>query len=388
MGHNGGQLPAPDAILAIEYLREIAAVRTRFEKTFGFALDNLSHWNPKPGLGNQLESFVQQMGGVSDLSTYVYPYDLSSHDQALQKIEGLKDRACVFTPSGTTSIVNAIAYCANSSISNIAIVRPSYFAVEELCRSFDISTHFFDLKRNGRTYSLPKTDDLIASGSQAVWITSPVYCAGVFFEELEITSWINELSEHGVTIFIDESFAPPDRSIVRMLDDSSRVIAIYVPHKSLSLNGFRVSLLTFPKHLEDPFNQWSDAFAGGLPISALEALQHFLSPAFKSAEERFKNLVDRIEEQFLKLIEKFPSTELDHRAFGHLRQVYFTDLDAALQSDMAFLEEVFFDCACGFIPAHRFGFPLETGFSFRVNLLRLDEGGFGGLYRILDKLGK
>jgi histidinol-phosphate/aromatic aminotransferase/cobyric acid decarboxylase-like protein len=387
MTHAGRTLSTAPPIEALEWLTALRKLRTEFAETYGFEPENLSHWNPKAQFRGELDALVAPPRSGPSFTDYVYTTDLNHHQEVLDRLHEPGGRSCLFTPSGTTSIGNVIAYLRNIGVTAIGGVRPYYFAFEEFARFCGLDVKSFAVVRDpAGEYQLPPAKAVIDSGCTAVWLTSPVYGTSVYYNGAEVRSWLADLAAADMIVIVDESLAHVDRATIAMATNPDRYFAIYVPHKALSLNGFRFSAVTFPAHLSDSFDQWSDLFSGGLPSDSMAALRHFCSPEYAAAVQTARAQQDRQAAKLRKLVAGMEGADLDPAGDGHFRHVYVPSVPAALQGDMAFLKGIFFTAGASFIPAARFGHPHQSGFCFRVNLLRLDDAAMGGLYRLLREL--
>jgi histidinol-phosphate/aromatic aminotransferase/cobyric acid decarboxylase-like protein len=387
MTHAGSALSIAPPIEALEWLTALRKLRTEFGEIYGFEPENLSHWNPKAQFRDELNALVAPPRSSPSFTEYVYTTDLDHHQEVLDRLHEPGGRSCLFTPSGTTSIGNVVAYLRNIGVTSVGAVRPYYFAFEEFAQFCGLVVQPFTVVRDpSGQYHLPSAKAVMDSGCTAVWLTSPVYGTSVYYDDAELRDWLADLAAGGMIVIVDESLAHVDRATIASTSDLDRYFAIYVPHKALSLNGFRFSAMTFPAHLSDSFDQWSDLFSGGLPSDSMAALRHFCSPDYATAVGVARAQQDRQADKLRKLAGGIEGVDLDPTADGHFQHVYVRDVPAALQTDMTFLKGIFFAAGASFIPAARFGHPLQSGFCFRVNLLRLDDAAMGGLYRVLKEL--
>lgn len=371
-------------IRSLEILASIQQIEKDFCTENGFQLENVSYWNPKPFFTNLIGSMPLDAPNPNCLTNYVYTSNITHHSNFIDKAEGKEDRTCLFTGSGTASIANVVAYLKNSEVKQVGILQPSYFSFVELCEFSDILTTSIDLNRFN-DFKLPPMQELKKNGIDCIFLTNPIYGAGVYLRK-RLSSWIDEAGREGLTVVVDESLALANEGIVRSLEESGNVIAIYVPHKALCLNGFRFSAVTYPNYLAKYFEQWSDLFDGGLSYSNTQAISHFCSEKFDNLESQVNVILERQGHLFKKIIDAFPKAEFDKSAAGHFRQVYLPNLSGELQMDSIFLRNIFYEAAASFIPSTRFGYSSKSNFSFRVNLFRLDEASAGGLHRLVRSL--
>ena len=122
------------------------------------------------------------------VSDYAYSTDLDLHRKALDVLGEPTSRSCLFTPSGTSSTGNMVAYLEEYR----GGLDWRHQAILFRCRGIRSllrprSSGFLGSKRYTGAYHLPSARKLIQSGCDAVWLTSPVYGTSVYFREAEIT---------------------------------------------------------------------------------------------------------------------------------------------------------------------------------------------------------
>jgi histidinol-phosphate/aromatic aminotransferase/cobyric acid decarboxylase-like protein len=216
-----GLLPSAPPIEALEQLDELWEIRNAFQERFGFRPENVSHWNPKHRCRTLLENLLPRRELTASIAEYLYSYDVKSHADVLKALGEPTGRGCLFTPSGTTSIVNVLAYLRNTGVSKIAAVRPYYFCFEEFARFCGLQVHNLQLRRTSSTYELPDPGEIWAGDYKAVWLTTPVYCASVYFDEGYLTEWLEQLNAREIIVVADESLAWTKKAIVRRSPPSS-----------------------------------------------------------------------------------------------------------------------------------------------------------------------
>ncbi|HEX4693568.1 hypothetical protein [Sphingomonas sp.] len=380
-------LPPAPPIASLEWLALLSDIRQRFADRFGYKPDNLSYWNPKPLLGAEVERRITPPRVPGSLTEYTYTSDLDLHADIPRILGEPPGRSCLFTPSGTTSIANVVAYLRNAGVGTIAAVQPHYFAFSEFARFCGVGIASFDVERGADGYHLPSAPQVIASGAGAAWISNPVYGTSVYYDEDELREWLAAVTDSGIIVVVDESLAYADRAVTAVATDASLLIGIYVPHKALSLNGFRFSAVTFPEQLHASLEQWSDLFSGGLSAGNLDAIRHFSNPTFGRDMAIARAIQGELGGRMEMVVSEFSFVEHDRAADGHFRQLYFPALDASWQYNRDFLERLIFATGASFIPSARFSHPASSNFCFRINLFRLDDAGVGALHRLMRETG-
>jgi hypothetical protein len=193
-----------------------------------------------------------------------------------------------------------------------------------------------------------------------------------------------------VTVVADEALAQVPTDMARVLGGHRRFIGLYTPHKSICMNGLKFSLIAFHKEHEGTFEQWADILAGGLGLSALAAVEHFLSPEFDRYRVKFLALTKAAADFNTDLVQRLaPSASLDVGAIGHFGTVYFPQLAASLGNDLSFLSKLT-DATGGIvIPGSRSGFDPAFGFCFRLNFGQdstIFRSTLGRIYRFLTNM--
>jgi histidinol-phosphate/aromatic aminotransferase/cobyric acid decarboxylase-like protein len=381
------RLPLPPAIEAITRLTDLEVLADNFLAENSYAPEQISHWDPKPQFGLQISAYLLSADDrpPQSLVDYTYSGYVDIEDQVRERLRESSDRALLLTPSGTTSIANAIAYLANIGCQKLEIVAPYYFAVEALAESFKIPATFSSVTRFEEQYHLPSPQP--SSGLSAVWLTLPVYGASAYISPDEIARYIDGISESTIVV-VDEGLAFCDRPSLVHVTSMARVIRIITPHKAICANGEKVSFLSFPKHLADGFDSWSECFAGGIGTGGARALKLIGSPKFDAAVAGIRMLLADRKDRLHKLISERSSISLDRNTDGHFVTLYWPDLKMSIGDDIAEMRSLLNESGCIVMPSSRNKHPADYGFAFRVNLLRLDDAGLGGLSRLAEALDR
>jgi hypothetical protein len=219
-----------------------------------------------------------------------------------------------------------------------------------------------------------------------LWITNPVYNTGVYSLE-ECANELLTMAEQGTLIVLDETLALTPTVFANVLGGHPNVIGIYTPHKAICVNGLKFSIVTFHSDLEDFFDDWGDVLFGGLSISAVTAISHFLSPEFDAYREAFLTSIERTRGWHNKLLAAYADrivTDIGSR--GHFLTTYFPSVGAALGSSLSFIEATIDATGAAFIPGNRSGFDPAFGFCFRVNLAPDSPKFRGALSRLYHHL--
>ena len=89
-----------------------------------------------------------------------------------------------------------------------------------------------------------------------------------------------------------------------------------------------------------------------------------------------------------KLISERSSISLDRDTDGHFVTLYWPGLKMSIGDDIAEMRSLLNESGCIVMPSSRNKHPAGYGFAFRVNLLRLDDAGLGGLSRFAEALDR
>jgi histidinol-phosphate/aromatic aminotransferase/cobyric acid decarboxylase-like protein len=383
----GLRLPLPPNIEAIGTLDDLEDLADEFTSHNGYQPELVSHWDPKPEFEAQIAGWVQGYNSSTSLARYVYSSYLPEDHRIQKRLNERPGRSYLLLPSGTTSMAVVITYLSSVGIHNLHIVRPAYFVAEVLAAQMRMAVSFVEVVRDGRQYSLPK--GTVVPQASALLLTFPVYGTSCYVSPRIVASFIDTLPE-AVIVIVDESLAYPDRDSLAEVTTIHRVIRIASPHKALCVNGEKVSIVTFPRHLWSGLHAWSECFAGGIGASGLRAKRFLTSDAFDSAVGSSRALCRDLLHRAIQVLQKHPRISVDEGVDGHFIMVYWPHLPMTYSRDRDFMKQIIDESGAVPIPASRNGHPERYGFAFRINLLRLDDAGLGGLSRlarVLDQFG-
>ena len=180
--------------------------------------------------------------------------------------------------SSTIAIVNMINFLVHHNRKRLCILQPAYFSVALCCSMFSLDYGVEQISFSDGRPQIP-VDKILSSGYDCVWITSPVFCTGFYFDE-EHKRNIAQIKSKGITIIFDESLALPGKELIRSFPIDPEVFAIYSPHKAISINGLKFAIIVCEKCYEDFLEQWIDVFSGALGGSNRDAVFQYLSPNY------------------------------------------------------------------------------------------------------------
>src|ERR1700682_1557388 len=200
--------------LADDYLRH-----------FGATPFNLSHWDPSDETVKSLLKRLR-LQAPPTLIPYLYSDELDVQQAILRRLGLSRDaRECLIVPSGTSAVMFGALWLKALNITNTIVLCPSYFPIFYDCELMDLPFSRLYMRREARTWHLPKLEILRAIASHpsesAIWITNPVYCAGAYLTPAD-AEFLNSLLERGVALVIDECLSLCGNELSRLIADSDR----------------------------------------------------------------------------------------------------------------------------------------------------------------------
>jgi histidinol-phosphate/aromatic aminotransferase/cobyric acid decarboxylase-like protein len=375
--------PLPPRIKAIASLDDLEDLADRFILENGYGPELPSHWDPKLEFEAEISGWIPSPNSSASLTRYVYSSYLPIDDRVQQRLHERPGRGFLLSPSSTASIATVIAYLSSIDTRTLHIITPAYFVIEALAGQMRIPTSFTSVVRHQRHYALPV--DLELEEACAIWLTFPIYGTSSYVPANAVASFIDALPERAIVI-VDESLSYSDRDSLSDVATIDRVIRIASPHKALCINGEKISIVTFPKHLWNSLHDWSDCFAGGIGASGLRAVQFLKSGAFDHAIDQSRLLYRRLLDRMNRILAKREAVSLDDATDGHFVMAYWPHIPMAASQDRGFMKRLMDESGAMPMPASRSRHPEDHGFAFRVNLLRLDDAGLGSLSRLADVL--
>jgi aspartate/methionine/tyrosine aminotransferase len=368
----------------IECIEMLEAVEDAYAKRFGAAPFNISHWDPSDEFETEMLAFLE-IPSLGSLTAYRFSYQITETDSVITKLGGVTGlHRGLFTPSTTTSILCVLNWLKKRGMNQLIAMCPAYFSLSHVCHRFGLELKRAYMKRSDACFALPPPGSRIWKKPSVLWLTSPVYSAGVYFSEEDI-ALVKNLLESGWTVISDECLALPGQEMIRAIGRHPNFVSIYSPHKAVCINGIKFSVVIFnAKHLGF-MERWADVWYGGLGCSSSLAIAHFLSPNFDSYLAQFLQAVS-CQRILIDQLCKGPHVELDAAAKGHFISCYYPTVSSRLGNSRKFLEQLVNATGGSLISGNRSRFGRELGFSFRVNLARGGPRFRPTLARIIDKL--
>ncbi|MBB4380443.1 hypothetical protein [Bradyrhizobium sp. SBR1B] len=286
----------------------------------------------------------------------------------------------LFTENGSESISAVANALKLAGVTDVHIFDPSYFTTHHNLSRLGVHVHRIKWQR--QEFSSDWLLDVPSTPSHAIWVTDPIYNTGLYLPD-EFAHALAVKASKGTTIVADETLSIFPGRFARIIGSSGQFFAIHTPHKAVCVNGLKFSLVAFRKELESSFEDWADILSGGLGISAIAAIEHFLSDEYDQYRDAFLEALKPVRRWHSETIAEFGRRALlDERSTGHFATVYFPDKSACLGASIKYLSSVVERTGAFFIPGNRSGFDPNAGFCFRVNL-SLDSSRFRGALRRL-----
>lgn len=351
-------------------------------------ITKLSYWNPEEKVIQFLNESIK-VPEHSNIVEYIFSYDLgeSTKENILKKF-GIRSPAnnadIVITPSGTASIYSVVNLLKKKNINKIGVVAPVYFSFEHVCNNLDVNFECFYLKSKANSYILGEQDKLEVLSHDVIWITNPVYCTSVFYDELkkDISKWL----DLGKMIVLDESLCLHGYELIREFQFHENLISILSPHKALCVNGMKFSGIVTSKANSIVLNEWLDIIVGCLSISNKKAIDHFLSNNFDQVNSSFINRVLVPNQKLVFNICREYDVITDVTSLGGFMTLYFKNIPLDYFDKTSNLQEMMKITNCSFIPGSRNYFDPQEGFCFRINLSRVTEKCLDDLEKLIKYL--
>ena len=356
----------------VNMMDAISSFEQAVEEKYGIPIVNVSHWDSS--LAFQ-ESMKQVLSLPRPALPWNYCYSYSLSDQMRQQVlinlgvpsKRLPGTMALLLQSSTIAIINIVNLLVQCKKKKLCILQPSYFSVAACCAAFSLDYNIEEIDfQNGRP-QLP-INKILDGKYDCIWITSPVYCTGCYFDTAFIEG-ILRLKKSGFTIITDESLAVPGKELLRIIPLDSNVFTIYSPHKAIAINGLKFSVIVCDKCYEEFLEQWLDVFSGSLSGANRDAVLHYLSPNYlDKCVPAYKTYIEARKCDILNVTKHFPFASILPDTDGHYINI-FTNLqfnEPAKLLDM--LQDLIRERMVSFFPGTLNGFSLAQGLNFRLNL--------------------
>lgn len=365
-------------------LTDIEELELKYRNRYGQPPTNLSDWNPEDKLSVDLHNRLIRNSFSTNLVDYHFSYQQEEKvKKCVYSRLGFHDeKAVLFTPSGSTSIMITVQILKLLHIRKIYLFSPVYFTVISACNDSNIDCEFVYTNKENNLYDIA---GIRLDKSVAMWITNPIYCTGIQHSQNTLDQ-ISQFLDSGYYVVADECLAINGNEMARHFSSYKNFIGIYSPNKSLCINGFKFSAIISDYQFDEVLDELADPYFGCLSVSAINAIKFFLSEEYFLTAEHIRHIENTTWNELLKLIRQYSDIDTDSNSTGYLRCIYANKVPYAKSFDKNFLWSIIENAGAVFIPGARNHFSPETKFSFRINLLKDSPVFRGALVRAVSLL--
>lgn len=374
-------------IKRLGYLEKIDLLVEKYERKLNREIPNVSGWQISETYKEKmLTTFNYELYGDFNPIDYVYSYNLVEkyRQKILSKLGACDDNCLLLVSNNTIALVNAVNFIANIRPNKVGLLLPCYFTIPNLLRDRNLPYFLLPMKRENGEYHLPQKG-IIKNNCNVLILTNPVFSTGKYLGDADI-NFLRQYLSGGNYVVADESLAVPGFELIRSLGHYKNFISIYSPHKFIHFNAFKFSCMVYNKIYEDFFDQWNDVYSGGLNITNLRAINHFLSPDYDNILNLFLNYTAERSKEVSQLASAFPQFEIDSGTIGDYMCLYNNTLPYKLGNQISFVKDVITQTQSVFYPGCLHGFQQNHGFVFRINLVSYNHTSSNALVKILDFL--
>ena len=372
-------------------IESIISLQNDFYKTHGIAPINVSNWTVSKKFRDAMEHCFRHSNDISPID-YLYSYNISRNmKNSVMETLGVEKsilarKTCIFFPNNSLSIVNVCNMLQKMKRKNVGLLYPAYFSIESCMNTYGITCTPIYTKRINGTYRIP-LDEIQNKCLDAIWITSPIYSTGTCYSATELMK-IDSLLKTGILVIADESFCIRGHELIRKYANYENFIGIYSPHKAISFNSYKFSVIVCENSFEDMFEQWLDVFCGNLPQTSIAAIYHYLSDNYLQCNEVFDKFITNAMSAVRNILQNYENVETDDIVYGNLITIFMKKIDSNLAKDLSFMQDVITNTHALFYPGYLNGFSETMGFCFRINLALNSPEFLAGLQRLLQYLNK
>lgn len=344
-------------------------LEAKYLSTFGVKPYNISLWDPSSEFHNDIRNIIN-----IPLDDNFINYNISSylpfHNDILVKLGyDPKISGCLITPTGSTSILCAINWLQFRQIKKIEILCPCYYTIIAHCKKIGIKTKKIYFKRLDQELIITKTDKLYLEKSKTIWATNPIYSTGQCISN-ELIEFLEKKLSQGCFVVLDECLAQKGYEIGPLLGKWPNFIGFHCPHKAISINGIKFSVLVFNKKFQYFYEEWADVLYGCLLSSNIVAIKHFLSNNYDVLNdvilERNKNTLKFVNKVFSESNNCF----LYKNPMGNFITGYASLISYRLGNKKKFQWDLIANSGTSFISGNKYYFDPNGNFCFRINLAR------------------
>lgn len=367
----------------LEEIEQIRRIETRIFHETGIPIDNISHWNAGQEYQELILSHYNAATPINP-SDYHYSYEYNRDIKQIlisKFLPSNNTHNAVLVHNATAAICCIADYLKKNDYKKICVIEPAYFSIYSCLRSFGLNVYKESITVKNKKLIFP-FKNIIQHKYDCVWITSPIFSTGIYYtsEQLE---YINILSQKGIFVIIDESASSPNQIISKQLSFTENMIAIFSPHKYLSINAvkFAVIICTYP--MSKYFENWIDVLIGSLPLSSCIAIEHFLSPNFEVCLQKHDDYIKKNLENIHSLCLQYPTNFYYGKASNYI-SVCNEHIPYAHSLDPINMYQIMNATHVSFIPGYINGFNESWGFCYRVNLTLNSSTIQNGLGRLFN----
>ncbi|MCM1234173.1 MAG: hypothetical protein NC489_29060 [Ruminococcus flavefaciens] len=356
----------------IFFMDKIFSIEQAVSREVGITITNVSHWDSS-------HKFQQHMSKSMLLPSsslpwnYYYTYSILEEDRkkVLKKLgvqsQYLQSTMGLLLQSSTIAIVNMINLLINKNQKRLCILQPAYFSVEHCCSVFSLDYGFEQIVFSKNHPKIP-IEKILNGRYDCVWITSPIFCTGYYYSKTQIEE-IKILKSAGLTLIFDESLAIPGKELIKYFPVDNNIFAIYSPHKSISINGLKFSVIICNKCYEEFLEQWIDVFSGALSSSNRDAVLHYISKNFLTeCFPSYLSYINKNKASILEIIKQFHFASTLPDSEGHYISL-FTNLKMKDENELiSLISFIIKNGFASFIPGELNGLLNSNYLNFRINL--------------------
>jgi histidinol-phosphate/aromatic aminotransferase/cobyric acid decarboxylase-like protein len=356
-------------VIELDMLEDLDDLADEYARAFGKPPFNVSHWDSARSFTDRIAESLP-LSRLPNVFDYQYSYELEAAHPALVRKLGFPAgrHACLITPSGTSAIVCLLNLLRTLPITGVVTTSPVYFPVIHNAAAYGIRlTHRPMIRRTGGFRLSPSILSDQIPPSEAIWVTNPVYSAGVYLADEDIAA-LRRHSDRGGLVIADEALAIPGRELSRALGSHENFLGLYTPHKALCVNGVKFGAIVADGAYQRHFDHWADVLIGGIGIGATVAVEHFLSDRFDQYQRAYMEQILEGRHFVDALADRLPGIELDRDASGHFVSMYASKIPGDL--DLAGMRALTWASGASFITGRRNHFGEGVPFCWRINLAR------------------
>ncbi len=358
-----------------DYIGDIEMLEREYHSKNNESVYKVSNWNADPELALKMLEIYNCGSEVKQLD-YILPYEIDDglKREVLDVMCGEAqntNKEILFTSTGTISIYSLINVLKQNLNRRIAIIAPVYFSVVFACKNLGVKYSVFYLRKGKDGYYIDYKDISDIKKHDIVWITSPVYCTGVYYNNKEIEFFTN-LLENGNIVVFDDSISLLGSELIRNFNCYDNSIGICSPHKSICINSVKFSCVIADKRYIESMRHWTDVISGCLSWSNYEAIRHFLSKNYYHQKMIFCKDTGNGFIKLKDICQKY-EVDFDENVRGCFMTMYFSDIRYDFLDNFENLRELVMRGGISLIMGSRNYFSSEMGLAIRVNLTNITE---------------